>query len=63
MSELDIAYDALLLIAGPPPHCSSSTTESHACRQPTSGRTRGARYGADAWCDQCIAVDALERME
>lgn len=24
-----------------------------------SGRTRGARYGADAWCDACVAADAL----
>lgn len=24
-----------------------------------SGRTRGAPYTADAWCDQCIAREAL----
>jgi NTP pyrophosphatase (non-canonical NTP hydrolase) len=23
------------------------------------GRQRGARYGADAWCDACVARDAL----
>ncbi|MGH7743259.1 MAG: hypothetical protein ACREQ5_00355 [Candidatus Dormibacteria bacterium] len=27
------------------------------------GRTRGAQYGADAWCDACVAADALEDIE
>lgn len=31
------------------------------CSDPGSGRVRGARYGADAWCDACIARDALEK--
>lgn len=26
-----------------------------------SGRVRGAQFGADAWCDACIANDALGR--
>lgn len=26
----------------------------------TAGRTRDAQYGADRWCEQCIARDALE---
>lgn len=26
----------------------------------SAGRTRGARYMAEAWCDQCIAREALD---
>jgi hypothetical protein len=29
------------------------------CSDPMSGRTRGAEYGAEAWCAPCIAADAL----
>jgi hypothetical protein len=29
------------------------------CRDENSGRTLGAKYGADRWCDPCIALDAL----
>jgi hypothetical protein len=29
------------------------------CLDPNSGRTRGAKYGADKWCDPCIARDVL----
>jgi hypothetical protein len=31
------------------------------CLDPYSGRERGAEYGADAWCDACVARDALGR--
>lgn len=27
-----------------------------------SGRTRGAPYSAEAWCDACIAADALNQV-
>lgn len=39
--------------------CSVSTNLRSACRQPNSGRTRGAKYGSVAWCASCIAADAL----
>lgn len=29
------------------------------CSDTSSGKTRGARYSADAWCHPCIADDAL----
>lgn len=29
------------------------------CRHPASGRSKSARYGADRWCDGCIAWDGL----
>lgn len=29
------------------------------CSDPGSGRTRGAYYGAEKWCDACIAREAL----
>ena len=32
------------------------------CRDPHSGRTRDAKYGADRWCDVCIALDALDAL-
>lgn len=31
------------------------------CSDASSGLERGARYGADAWCDACIARDALDK--
>lgn len=54
---VQILGDALLLIAGE--RCSTFTSGS--CRNGTSGKVRGAKYGADAWCEPCIAFDALER--
>lgn len=59
-ADAETLREALRLIAGSAPHCSASTSELFACRQPISGRTRGARYMADAWCDQCIARAALD---
>ena len=35
------------------------TFTSGRCLDPNSGRTRGAEYGADAWCAPCVAADAL----
>lgn len=29
------------------------------CSDRGSGRRRGARYGADKWCDGCISHEAL----
>lgn len=52
-----VLAEALMLIAGD--RCSSFTSGS--CRSATSGKTRGAPYMAEAWCDECIARDALER--
>lgn len=37
----------------------STYTGTHRCLDANSGRTRGAQFGADAWCDPCIARDAL----
>lgn len=48
---------ALRLIAGK--SCHSYTTGLGSC--PEAGRRRNARYGADRWCDACIAHDALQR--
>jgi len=49
--------EALYLIAGE--HCSTYTGESNCVN---AGRVRDAEYGADAWCDQCIARVALEQI-
>jgi hypothetical protein len=56
-SAVTIFGDALILLAGD--RCSTFTSGS--CSSGTSGKTRGAKYGADAWCSECIARDALER--
>jgi hypothetical protein len=40
--------------------CSNSTGPFRwDCRMPHSGRTRDALYGADRWCDACIASEGL----
>lgn len=54
-AALDVALDALRLIAGD--RCETYT--SGRCSDKHSGRERGARSGADAWCDACVAHDAL----
>ena len=59
-----IAIDALDLIArggsaGEPYRCERLTTGPGSCR---TNYQRGAYYGADAWCEPCIAFDALERL-
>ena len=38
-------------------HCTSFTGKTTCI---TAGRTRGARYSAEAWCEGCIARDALD---
>lgn len=38
-----------------------ATFTSGRCSDPHSGRSRRSRYGADRWCDACIARDALDR--
>lgn len=38
-----------------------TTFTSGRCSDPHSGRSRRSRYGADRWCDACIARDALDR--
>lgn len=58
MNAAEIAAEALRLIAGD--RCERSTHGR--CSDPNSGYTRGATYEADAWCDACIAHDALTRM-
>lgn len=55
---VEILADALLLIAED--RCASFTTPE-GCLSPTTGRVRGAKFGAEAWCDACIARDALVR--
>jgi hypothetical protein len=52
--------DALRLIDR---HGCESYTSDQRCSDPGSGRIRGARYGSEAWCDPCIAADALRRVE
>jgi hypothetical protein len=54
----EIAAEALRLIAGD--RCERLTRGR--CSDASSGYVRGARYGADAWCDGCVAADALARM-
>ena len=54
---VQILVDALLVIDGP---CRHYAVGSYACREDDS-RTRGAEYAADAWCEPCVARDALER--
>lgn len=53
--------EALEHIAGGQ-QCSNYTGPPY-CRDPRSGRTRDARYGADRWCDTCIALAALGQRE
>jgi hypothetical protein len=38
------------------------TFTSGRCLDENSGRTRGAEYGAERWCDPCVARDALNRI-
>lgn len=54
---VQILADALIILAGP--RCSTYTSGS--CRDANSGKTRGARFTAYAWCGECVAWDALER--
>lgn len=57
VTKLRRARKALRLIAGI--RCTNYTAGS--CRDSGSGRTKGAYYGADKWCDACIATDGLEK--
>lgn len=54
---VQVFTDALLIIAGT--GCSNYTSRS--CRDASSGRTRTAAFSAEAWCQECVAADALER--
>lgn len=56
---VQILCDALLVIDGP---CANYIPDSWTCRTEGVGKTRGAKYGAEAWCAQCVARDALERV-
>jgi hypothetical protein len=56
MGDLEKAEQALSHIAGD--RC-SSFTGAWSCRSPRSGRRKDAPFGADQWCDQCVATDAL----
>jgi len=38
-------------------------TGQYYCHSENSGRSRNARWGADRWCDTCIARDALARID
>lgn len=63
-AKADRMHEALMLIAenngnGTDNHCSNYTGGSATCRKPNSGRTKDAEYGADRWCDACIAADGL----
>jgi hypothetical protein len=53
-----IATDALHLIDQ---HGCTTFTRGR-CLDATSGKKRGAKYGADKWCDACVARDALNRI-
>jgi hypothetical protein len=55
---VQILAEALFVLDGP---CANYIADSWTCRTEGVGRTRGARYGAEAWCHQCVAHDALER--
>lgn len=55
---VQVLVEALLVIDGP---CATYIPDSWTCRTEGVGRTRGAKYGAEAWCTQCVARDALER--
>jgi hypothetical protein len=57
-AERDRYRNALECIISDRGTCENFTGQ-HTCRDPLSGRTRGAYYGAEAWCDVCIARDAL----
>jgi hypothetical protein len=52
---VQILAEALLVIGD---RCASFMSPA-SCR--TAGRVRGAKYGDEKWCDQCVARDALER--
>lgn len=53
---VEILADALLNIND---GCESFTSGS--CREAGSGKTRTPLFTADAWCNSCVAHDALER--
>jgi hypothetical protein len=56
VEELERLKDALRLISGE--KCENYTGDWR-CWDDGMGRTRGARYTAEAWCDACIAQAAL----
>jgi hypothetical protein len=60
-TRYEILREALELIAGDRADCESSTSGAMSCKK--NGRRRIARFGADKWCDRCIANDALNRAE
>jgi hypothetical protein len=55
---VQILAEALFVLDGP---CANYIPDSWTCRTEGVGRTRAAKYGAEAWCPQCVAHDALER--
>lgn len=54
---VQIFAEALMVIGS---QC-ENLTSALGCRSASSGKTRGAHYGADRWCYPCVARDALER--
>lgn len=57
VTKLRRARQALRLIANV--RCENYTADS--CRDAGSGRKRNGYYGADRWCNTCIAHEGLER--
>lgn len=56
--QMGIAVDALRLLARDT--CGRFTSGPGSCWR---SYERGARYGGEAWCEQCVALDALRRIE
>ena len=59
--QRDTATDALRHITNGQ-QCETYTRPPY-CRDPQSGRSRDAHYGAERWCDTCIALDALPAVD
>lgn len=57
--RLKRARTALRLVAATSGGRCSNYWGTTTCR--TNGRKKNAKYGADRWCDACIALDGLEK--
>lgn len=55
-TTVEVLTDALQLLAADGCH----TFTQGSCRD-DGARTRGARFSAEAWCQPCVAQDALDR--
>jgi len=59
VDTVEYAIAMLRIIAGQ--RCRTFISPHGACAK--NGRVLGAYYGAEAWCDACIAASVLDRIK